>query len=361
LLGVGVLIKQHAVLAVPFVALTLLPDWDVVRTGPRRPYSKSGVGRRVAAFVGGLVLPLLAAGLLLSEALSAAWYWTVTFNFEGGYAREAARSPQTGQWSLLLALYAPLAALWVVTALPSNAGRGKPRILDRELWVLTGLIVAATAPAWPRYAPYHLHAAVPLLAVCGGMAAVTASQLLRRSRRGVLVPGLASLVTLGLLLGGMAGLGECARMVGLNMRAGPARAPFEATVAGFGVWVDAHAPEARSPILIYDLNSLLYRVLEREPPRPFAPQLAWIMAARDTEARWQGGIEAAQPQAVLVPAAFWDEAGESKMPLVPGNVGAWIRRYYHEDARFAIRDYTLSPPVTVVGLVRNPGGEAAER
>lgn len=333
LLGCGCLIKQHAAVAVPFVAFALY--------APRRE-----AGLRFAWFAVGLAGPLLGAGAVLglAGALDAAWTWVVAYNLGGSYAALAALAPASSEWPVLAALYAPLAAFGLACLL--RRGAGVPAGWGQALGLL-GLLLAATLPAWPRYGRFHFQAALPLLAVAGGLAGVTLAAAWRDAGHLGKVGAALGLLLVGVGLG--AGAGHWLQ-AGTSQRAvlGPPQPPYAATVAPLRAWVDAHAAPA-APIFIYGLDALLYRVLEREPPRPWAPVLLpWIRAAGDTEARFWAGVDRARPAVVLVPAAGWDSG------TAPGPDGqaATLRRDYQPAARFAVVSYAPAPPVGVVGLLR---------
>src|SRR5439155_14566020 len=121
-----------------------------------------------------------------------------------------------------------------------------------------------------------------------------------------------------------------------------------ATAPPLRAWVDAHAPPG-APIVVQDLDSMLYRILEREPPRPWTPRLPWMLAVQDNAARWWAAVAQARAPVALVPASAWDQATQ------PGtNSGAArLRNDYHEAARFQLVVYPLAPVVPVVGLLRN--------
>jgi len=292
----------------------------------------------VLRFAIGVGLPALCAALVFwwQGTLRDAWYWIVEYNFTGGYAEAAALAPSTAAVWMVVPLFAAVPAL-VLTAreIPLRRGDG--------VWVVYGgALIAALAPAYPRWGAFHLQAAVPLIGVAAGIAA--AAPL--RGPDGS--PRLASIVGMILVaasaVGGSMGLPPVVRVSRLM---GPPLEPYAGSIAPLRAWVDANAGDA--PIFIYALDQLLYTPLRREPVRPWAPQLPWIMRAHGTDDRVWAAVERVRPNVVLVPANGWiasaaagSQSGEAR-----------LRRNYHEAARFAVACCPLAPSTTVVGLVRN--------
>jgi hypothetical protein len=128
-------------------------------------------------------------------------------------------------------------------------------------------------------------AAIPLLAVAGGVGLAWLVRAWLAGGRGARLAGL--LAGLGLLASAGVGLSEWAQVQGWQAILGPPAAPYAATAPAVRAWVNQHVP-ANAPLFCYGLDALLYRVLEREPPRPWAPQLPLILRAGDTEARARG-------------------------------------------------------------------------
>jgi hypothetical protein len=334
LLGVGVLVKQHAIVALPFVLLSIWPG----KQG--RPV------RRVALFCGGFASPLLAALALFTwhGTLDRAWYWLVEYSLAGGYSYASALPPEPGEWALLAALYLPLAGF-------AGAIKGRQVATYPALWLtISGLAVAASATIWPRYGRFHLQGAIPILAVAGG---VGAAWLWREWRLGLVGRGRTMAVVAGLMLvaiSGMVGAGEWARTLFTQAQSGPPQAPYAATLGPLRAWVDAHAVAA-APLFLYQLDPLLYRVLEREPPRPFVPQLPWIVSSSTSESDLWAGVERANPPVALAPAEWWDGFGSNPLAVREG----WLHRTYREGGRFTLISYQGAHPVSVVGLLRDDG------
>jgi hypothetical protein len=335
LLGIGVLVKQHAVVALPFLLL-----------GVRLAGKKEGHTRRVALFCAGCALPLLVAlALFVSQGtLGRAWYWLVEYSMAGSYATGSALSPEIGEWALLAALYLPLAAFGVAMYRRHTA-------TYLRLWItLLGLAMAATVTILPRYGRFHLQGAIPIIAVAGGVGAVwlwREWQLsLRRWRRTIAVGVGLMLVAIN----GMVGAGELARTLFTQVQLGSPQAPYASTVEPLRAWVDANA-EPGEPLFIYTLDSLLYRVLEREPPRPFVPQLPWVLSSGTNEADLWAGVGRAKPPVALAPVEWWEGFGSRGLMAREG----WLHRAYREGKRFTLVNYPGAAPVNVVGLLRDDG------
>ncbi|HMA36682.1 MAG TPA: hypothetical protein VKY74_19665 [Chloroflexia bacterium] len=349
LLAVGMLLKQPAVLTVPFLLVAI-----ALQTPDRRD-------RGVGALLAGLAAPLvLAAGLLaLAGAAGAAWYWTVVYSLTSDYAQTAGRPLPVADQALLLAFYAPLAA-GVLGAM----GRGllAPRLVGGA-WppriAYLGVVLAASVPAWPRYGRYHFQAAVPLLAIAAVLAATAGWRVVTGREFRVARPGRRVVAGLGVALGAVllgwytsTGVGEYLADSALISQLGGPAAPYSGSIAPLRAWVDRHAPPG-APLVTAGLDALLYRVLEREPPRPWAPELPWIRADRDTDAQVWRGITLAAPPVALVESEGWAWAAAPPPGLTSG--AARLRAGYHEAARFTLAAYPYTAPFTVVGLLRNDG------
>lgn len=333
LVSAATLIKQHALLALPFVAYALIVQ---VRTGR---------ALRLGGLVAGFLLPVLAAGLYYATqgALGDALYWTVLFSFTSDYSGLSALSPGSAEWPVLLGLYIPVIAALVAWWLDKS---------DAARWhwpFLLGLVLVATLPAFPRYGRFHLAAAVPLLAVLAGVVSVKlGSLLLDRSSR---LRFAAAFGLLPVILSLVIGVDQWLHSLNFVLVTGPPEAPYERTVGNLRAWVDEHVP-ADAAITINGLDPLLYRVLEREPARPFAPQLPWIDAVPGVTARVWSGIEAANPRVALVSSPGWAASP------APGDYSfeARLRANYQEAARFDVTIYPGAQPVEVVCLLRMDNG-----
>ncbi|MGI8586547.1 MAG: hypothetical protein ACR2M0_02525 [Chloroflexia bacterium] len=335
LLGLGVLIKQHAAGAVPFV-------------GAGMAFSERGSWQRVGAYAVGVVSPAAVAAALLwfQGAAGEAWYWAVVYNLTGNYPAAAGLPMPASEWGLAAALFLPAVALLLIGGRYAWRDAAGGRLLVARALVAGGLLLAATLPAWPRYGRYHLQAAVPLLAVAAAVAAVQIAAVWHEGGlRGRLVAG-AGLLLLSVYA--VTGADQSAKALGYVSLSEAPSAPYAATLPGLRACVDAHAPPG-TPIFLYGLDAMLYRVLEREPTRPWAPQLPWIMAAGDTQARWWAGMEAARPPVALVSGSGWDSSPGPSMDSGEGR----LRYHYRAVGRFAVAVYPGAPPYDVVCLVRS--------
>jgi hypothetical protein len=327
LLGVAILVKQQALLAVVGVPALI----------PVRQLRLSGL------FLLGVALPALASVFFFlgTGGLGDYLYWAIVYNITSSYAQEGSTSVPASDWPRLLALFAPAAALAL-----SAAWLPIPRREAGRMAVFTGgLLLAATAPVWPRYATFHLASAVPLLAMLGGIGIWNLVGRFPGLRTLALVPWLiaAGLVLFSLRVTGPSG----ARTLAKVWQTEPAPLPYNATVGPLRDWIQARTPPGQ-PILVYDLDSTLYRVVEREPPRPWSPLYPWILEGDSTAAQWLAGIEAAHPRIALVTPEF--VAGRH-LPLPDdGRSEAYLREHYKEAARFTVQKYPDSGLQQIVAL-----------
>jgi hypothetical protein len=332
LLGVGFLVKQHAALAVPFALFWL---WRTGAKGRAVPLSLFGIG---------FALPILAVIIILNlqGALGDAWYWVVGYSFTGDYIAASALPPSIGEWPVLAAVYVlPIMLMFALYL------RRKRPLSSKAVLLLLGLILVATVPAWPRYGRFHLQGAIPLIAIAGGVAFVWLWEEWRRVSRGgpwrTILPGVG---VAAICLSGVVGVEEWVRSLIVYGQLGSPQAPYVSTAGSVRAWVDANASPG-TPIFAYDLDSLIYRVLEREPTRPFVPQLPWVLSARDSEAHLWDGVASAHLPVALVPAGWWDNSASHGREQMEG----MLRRSYHEGARFGLVSYPGARPVDVVGLL----------
>gem|GEM_PF-3022068 len=355
LLGTGTLIKQHAAVAAVAIGVALLSaGFTEIGRAARYP----------TLFVLGTALPIAAVGVLFAwqGTLSDAWYWIVSYNLSGEYG-SAAMPPSANEWPILAALYAPIVALAILYTLRLHKANGRPeRGRGGMLWpaaATLGILLAATLPAWSRYARHHFQAAIPLVAVAGGVSAVwllretwTVYKGARNVRAIVASSAAALLLGLNLLIGGS----QWSQTVSLQQMMGAPQAPYSSTAPAIRAWVDRHAP-AQAPIFIYGVDQMLYRVLEREPPRPWVPQFPWLLKGGIEERFWQGA-ERARPPVILLTPGLWEYASDLQLsPVQRGTTAglAWLRRHYHEAERFQVVNYPKAPAVEVLGLLRNDG------
>ena len=161
LLAIGSLFKQTAVLAVPGVALLLLPDWRVDRRWwrPRWP-----VLARLASFAAGLIVPwlLVLGAFALAGAFGPMWQQVVVSNITHYPADGTLRSRLNlgiGRlplvWLTPVALAALGVARWIGWWPGAHGGRGPaPSPASVALWVIMAL--AAVPFATHSYAHYWL-------------------------------------------------------------------------------------------------------------------------------------------------------------------------------------------------------------
>jgi hypothetical protein len=333
LLGIAILIKQHAMVAVPGVALAI--GWGT---------ASPGRVRRLVAFADGLLLPLLiaAACFVLQGTWEEMAYWAIGYTVDANYASAAAMPPASGEWLWLAAGLAPAVALLV--AWPGAGARSAWRAHSRLILAGPWLLLAAILPVWPRYGRFHLQAAVPLLAVAAGVAAIVAIRSLRRP-----APGIRTAATLAAVLlaaYALVGFREASESIRIQTTLGPVAAPYAATATPLAAWVDAHTTPG-APIVLYGVDALLYRVLDHPPPRPWAPLLPWIMSAHGTHARLWAGVVATRPQVAIVASSWWYAKAYSS--VAPGP--EWLRTAYHPAASFEVSPYAGAPLVRVVALL----------
>ncbi|HMA35942.1 MAG TPA: hypothetical protein VKY74_15875 [Chloroflexia bacterium] len=333
LLGTAALVKQQA-------ALALLAG--LVLVGPRPD-------RRLALYLGGAALPLLISLVAFggAGALDAYLYWAGTYNLTSSYAQEGAAAVPAAEWPALLALYAPVLALALGTlgrGAPPPGGAPRPSV-QRFVFFAGGLLLAATLPIWPRYARFHLAAALPLLAVVGGVAAWDLARHFPGVRSRALVPWAGGVLVLALALR-LAGPPGGRALVAI-WQAPAAPLPYSTTAGPLLAWVQG-ATSGDDPILVFDLDSTLYRVLARRPPRPWAPLFPWILEGASTAAQWSAGITTARPRLALVTPEF--VAGRHLALGDGGRVEAWLRAQYVVGPHFTVQKYPDSGPQEIVGL-----------
>ena len=314
------------------------------------------LARTALIYLGAAAMPLLGSLLVFGAAggLSDYVYWAGIYNLTSTYTQEGVGPVPTGEWPLLVALYAPVAA-FCLAVLPRSWNAVRPGLAS--LLFAGGLLGAATLAAWPRYDRLHLTATVPLLAVALGVAAPPLFARIRRlvTRRAA---GLRSpvggawavmlvVLAVALLYGGREGF----RWWRAVWREAPKPLPFSTTTAPLRTWVAQEVP-ATAPILVYDVDPALYRVVERLPPRPWTPLFPWILRGDTAEAQWIAGIQAAPPRLALVTTEF--VAGR-RLPL-PGlaAVETILRGQYVAGPHFKVQKYPESSMQEIVGLIRAP-------
>ena len=327
ILGLAFLLKQQA-------AVALLGGIAVLLLHGRRA---------VAVYLGAASLPVIVSLLAFSfaGALGDYFYWVVTYNLTPTYIQGASSLIPSADWPVLLAVFAPGLAL----AASPGAVQSMWRTRRGFIVFSAGLLLAAIIPIWPRYARFHLAGALPLLALFGGIAIWNLLVRFPGFRSRALLPWAAGvlLILFSLRLTGPSGLRT---LVGV-WQAQPAPLPYSTTIAPLRNWVQSNTPADR-PILVYDLDSTLYRVLERQPPKPWSPFFPWIMEGDSTAAQWVAGIETARPHIALVTPEF--VAGRH-LPIPDGGRSEdFLRANYVAGPVFTVEKYPGSGQQQIVGL-----------
>lgn len=332
LMGSAVLLKQQAVLAlIGGLVLTLTPGRSM-----RSMRSK-------ALYVGAAGLPIVISLLpfLGAGALGDYVYWVTAYNMTSSYAQEGASPVPASEWPALLALFAIVPAL----ALSALGFRERWRSSWRFVLFAGCLLLAATVSIWPRYARFHLAAALPLLAVLGGAALWNLARRFPGLRTWALVPwaGATLLMLFALRVTGPPGV----RMLDAVWLAQPAPLPYSTTAGPLRAYVQAATP-ADQPVLVYDLDATLYRVVERRPPKPWSPLFPWILEGDSTTEQWIAGIETERPRIALVTPEF--VAGRH-LPLPDnGRSEAFLRANYVPGPHFMVQKYPGSGQQEIVAL-----------
>ena len=116
----------------------------------------------------------------------------------------------------------------------------------------------------------------------------------------------------------------------------PSTLPYSSTIEPLRHWIQSNIT-ANRPILVYDLDSTLYRVLERMPPKPWSPFFPWILEGNSTADQWVEGIETARPPIALVTPEF--VAGRH-LPIPDGGRSeAFLRANYVAGPTFRVQKY----------------------
>jgi 4-amino-4-deoxy-L-arabinose transferase-like glycosyltransferase len=177
LLGIAVLMKQHAVIFCPLAgALLFVPS----RSGtPARPRA---IRAHVALLALGAALPFVAIGALFyaQGVLPAFWFWTI--RYAAAYVAEVPASAAWGIFGKSFAFVTSMALpFWIV------AGAGLVAVwltqwnLRTRVFV-TGLAAASMLAVCPGFyfRPHYFILMLPAIALATGVAVVTLARLLRR-------------------------------------------------------------------------------------------------------------------------------------------------------------------------------------
>ena len=106
-------------------------------------------------------------------------FWTIGFSFVNDYRQFASHSPQITEILRFMPAYLLLppfiADLW-----HSRTRTKENAVVSRDGWALV-LLVSSSLTAYPRFAPFHLQASLPILAWISG---TTLARILQRPNRG---------------------------------------------------------------------------------------------------------------------------------------------------------------------------------
>jgi hypothetical protein len=299
--------------------------------------------RPIALYLAAASLPVLISVLAFSSAgtLGDYVYWVVTYNLSPTYVQGASAPIPSADWPLLLAVSAPVLAL----AVSPKVLQGMWKRQRGMIFFAAGLLIAATLPVWPRYARFHLAGALPLLALFGGIAIWKLLVNFPGIRSRALLPWAAGvmLILFSLRLTGPSGV----RALNAVWQSQPATLPFSSNIGPLRDWVQSRTP-VDQPILVYDLDSTLYRVLERQPPKPWSPFFPWILEGDSTAKQWVEGIEIARPRIALVTPEF--VAGRH-LPIPDGGKSEdYLRANYVAGPVFTVQKYAESGEQNIVAL-----------
>jgi MFS family permease len=195
LLGVAVLMKQHAVFFVPLGVIAMVV---AVRQWPARRARLPGDG---LAFVGGVALPPALTFLALAAAgvLGTAWFWVV--RYAAAYVSEV---PPAQGWENLRRFFVPilrtapllwgLAAAGLVVLALGRPPRGRR-------WMPVSLLLLAALAAAPglHFRPHYFIVMLPAVALLAGVAMAGAHRALRTIAPGGVAGAIVALVSLGIL------------------------------------------------------------------------------------------------------------------------------------------------------------------
>jgi hypothetical protein len=160
LLGVALLIKQHALLVILAIALWhSLNSWRV-----RRPAQY--LLWEIAFLFFGVSLPVSAFTIyywLQTGTLKELVFWVIIFNFINHYTQWASLRPSVDHIRLLVPAYLMLPP-FIANLL--NQGRQDIRRIQEELGLV--LLVSSSLMIYPRFGFFHLQASLPVLAWVSG-------------------------------------------------------------------------------------------------------------------------------------------------------------------------------------------------
>jgi hypothetical protein len=188
LLGLSVLMKQHAVVFLPLGAALVF--WSDTRGGRRADWA---LAKRIGVVALGAALPLavLVALLLIQGVWARFWFWTI--HYAGAYASEVGLSDALPNLiDGLKAASVANRALWVVSGLGLAALWATPWAPRARVFV-TGLLVASFIGVCPGFyfRQHYFIMVLPAIALLCGVAAASLRTLLERVMRPVAATALA--------------------------------------------------------------------------------------------------------------------------------------------------------------------------
>jgi hypothetical protein len=309
LCGAGVLVKQHAVLV--GAALVAWYGWR----GWMRRERVAAVAARLLVFAtasAATVLGGVAVHWLRGGSLTAWWYWVVRFSGEVGFVKLAALPP-TAEQLLPLApacVFLPAAVWWSVRG-ADRAQRPADGADARPLHAF-GLLVAlaASMTVYPRFAAFHLAAALPVVAWLAGVAAASGLESTRKLVRVATAMALIAWLGLGLHASAAAGAASPRHAI----------AEYSDLVEPAGQIEHVIGPSATVYVFPDDESTAnLYYLLGKAPPRFWVFTYPWYMTA-GTERRVLRLLEQRPPDWVIRPSTGWGHYAPE--------VFAWVSLHY---------------------------------
>jgi len=285
LVGIGVLLKQQAIVLVPVFLIWL----GLVRQRLRSNWRSACIA--LLLFLVGMTTPValyIAFYLTVGGNLAALMEWTILFNLTSGYARLGFLLPShldmLAIWPAFL-LVAPFAAsLWL-----SDSFSGQERLL--RLWLLI-CALSSLIFLYPRYSPPHWAAAFGFTAA---MAAIVSADIVRigsgistsaaRVVRTLVVSFLFFWLTYGTFL-------LWPGMVGTNQ---PRLLKFDES-RELAELLKPILPSHSTLVFVPDNEAVsnAYYVLQRTPPRFWMMHYPWFMQ-RSVRERWLAELDRNPP------------------------------------------------------------------
>lgn len=274
LVGVAVIVKQHALAVVVVYAVWRLAglDWKAALFD-------------ILRFTIGAALPVAAVVLVLGAqgVLEHALY--LMFGSHGAYFETAVQTFEVREL-LLLVLWLALVPVFVLKA-----------VLQREAWrsqdiLLLGLLVALLVPAYPRYGRFHLSGAVPIASLISTGALI----YLLSVKTNQIARIYAALAATALLVVGVA------LPVYYRVRLGEITSQYT-SLQPLSKWVQEQtdAPTGTRMWILPDIDPTanFYAISGYYPPMQYAQTYSWIVAAPAVYERVMWGLEADPPQYVI--------------------------------------------------------------